>query len=651
MVGYKFLALMVGLLLVISIGSVLILAAPSNPISDKDYNSDKYQKIETDYVIFDLPVKATHYWINDGLDKYEVIVHNFSIKDNDDYALRVTWYDDRYVSENLQIHYEFKNGKLSKNDIQLYSLSEYDKSCMDDISLSLSANKYNDCKLQQNKAKLKFQNKNIEIGTIVDYEIKIKKDLNCKLKEGCDLIEVSYPVYSWGTFKDISTKDIPSNFIAVDDVAVSACGTLAVEGETYNLNTSLNVSGSCFIIGADNITINMGGFNITGDDTGNGIDIPDTFTDTIITDGLIYDFDVGIRISDGFNADYSYYNNITNMTIYSSASTGIYLNNMAKYNTFRDINIFNSTDDSIMFRTGSSGQGANYNNFTNININTVFDSAGDGTIISDDSGGNIFVDSEFYTNHTIVIRMSQGSSTSGMDITFINCTYNSSNEAFSGSFSRYIYRRWYLDLTINNSAGNLQNANVISYYSNGSQESSTLTGADGTTRQELTEYINNAGTKTYYTPHTINISKATYTTNSTSQNLSTNVVYYVILGEAIVLPKGTFNINENMGSIGYNIINTSNNGSIIGATWAGDGVNRTMVNGAEYSYGITDGNFVLLNSSLERFGVDILYTYKTYSEYGFHRNILSILTGFIAIIALIFVYGYVKRILDESRID
>jgi len=294
----------------------------SNSIPEKEYNPNKYQKIETDYVTFELPYYATHYWINDAPDRYEVIISNFSIKDNNDYILRATWYDDRYISESLQIHYEFKNGKLSKDDIKFYSLDKYDKSCMDEIpndkSIKAKEQKYKDCEKAKDNSKLRFITPKIEIGHLIGYEYRLEQNFTCsreqdKLQENQDYekcnINVSYPIYSWSPYSDISTIKISPDFIAIDDVSVSACGTLNTENQHYDLDTDIpNLEETCFTIENNNITLDFNGYSVSGIASINGYIgnyqgvYSNGYNGTTIKDGTVYDFeDDGIEFYKCYN--------------------------------------------------------------------------------------------------------------------------------------------------------------------------------------------------------------------------------------------------------------------------------------------------------------------------------------------------------------
>ena len=250
------------------------------PILEEEYNPEKYQKIITAYVTFELPYQAKHIWAPDESEKediYEVIIHNLSIKNNQDYILKFTWNDERYISETFQIHYNFKDSKLKKEDISFNSLSKYNRDCLMSLPNDKSRKIKNDCLKTKDDSKLKFKNMKIELGTIINYEYGLEENETC-IKEkietekliGSDcLLNVSYPVYSWEDFEDIGIKNIFLDFLAIDDVEVSACGTLDIQGETYKLTADIidsTETSKCMYITKDSITLNCQGHTIDGID-------------------------------------------------------------------------------------------------------------------------------------------------------------------------------------------------------------------------------------------------------------------------------------------------------------------------------------------------------------------------------------------------
>jgi parallel beta-helix repeat protein len=92
------------------------------------------------------------------------------------------------------------------------------------------------------------------------------------------------------------------------------CGDAITESCTLNCN--LNSNGTCFTIGANDITIDGAGHSITGNSTGNGIDVTG-INNVTIKDIKIYDFIHGIYLEESSN------NNLID-SIFTLNKVGIY---------------------------------------------------------------------------------------------------------------------------------------------------------------------------------------------------------------------------------------------------------------------------------------------------------------------------------------
>ncbi len=135
--------------------------------------------------------------------------------------------------------------------------------------------------------------------------------------------------------------------------AIGGCGTLSIANYTHYLNQSIDVNGTCFNITANNITLNLNGFNITGNATGEGINVTD-YNDTKILNGLIYNFSNGILLNNSQNS------NITNITLRDN-NRGLYIDSSPS-NIFSDITINTSGQNGVyLIGTASSN-----NNFTEV---------------------------------------------------------------------------------------------------------------------------------------------------------------------------------------------------------------------------------------------------------------------------------------------
>ncbi len=164
------------------------------------------------------------------------------------------------------------------------------------------------------------------------------------------------------------------NFVSAQEI--DDCGELNTT-DTYTLNASVSISGTCFTISAENITLDCNGYNITGDTTGNGIYSDKDYT--IIRNCVIDNFENGIYLSTSSNnklynnlvngyygielVDTCQSNNITNNNV--TASIGISLEVNSDYNIVNN-NIITTTGDIGIAIDTSSYNNATYNTVTSV---------------------------------------------------------------------------------------------------------------------------------------------------------------------------------------------------------------------------------------------------------------------------------------------
>ncbi|MGC9309851.1 MAG: right-handed parallel beta-helix repeat-containing protein, partial [Candidatus Nanoarchaeia archaeon] len=147
---------------------------------------------------------------------------------------------------------------------------------------------------------------------------------------------------------------------------LTICGELWEEDAIYVLQKDITgVSGTCFTVTADNVTLDMNGYNLTGDGTGFGI-LVEAYDRLTIKNGEIYNFSDGIHIH-GF-PDRSYNFNFTNITSSFNTRDGIFLSYIYNSN-FNDI-ITNSNERHGISLFSSDNTltniTANSNNYTGI---------------------------------------------------------------------------------------------------------------------------------------------------------------------------------------------------------------------------------------------------------------------------------------------
>jgi len=194
------------------------------------------------------------------------------------------------------------------------------------------------------------------------------------------------------------------------------------------------------------------------------------------------------------------------------------------------------------------------------------------------------------------------------DVALVNTTLLSESVS-SGST---LTRKWYFEVVVNNSLGNLGGANISIYNETDDLIYSGLTNSEGTiSRQELIEYTNNGGTKEYSAVYTVNISKEGYGISSTTYNITqTNNIYQ----EIILVPEAIFN---------FSLLNTSNLNSIFEFSILDSGFNQSLF---PWTFDFGDSNLIdsTLNISLEDsedIFVIIEHNYSTAGTYNTSANV------------------------------
>ena len=290
-------------------------------INEKDYDKD-YQIIDTHYINFELPLEVTHYWVSEGLDKYEVIIENLNIKGYINKTLKITWEDERYINEIIRINYTVKDGILTKQNIIPYSISK--------------------------NSKLKFLNFQVELAEGFIEEIEKKELINeSNLKK--EYISIIRKKYVWSDWKDVDLVKINPlasslSYTAIDDIEVGVCGTLDQENETYILNQSASTDGTCFTITANNVTLDCQGNNIvySNDGSNNEYGVYSTMNNTNIKNCIVDDGNWTTTQADRFGI---YFNGVENGTLE---------NNIVNISQRRGIYLSSSSNNTLTSNTGTS---------------------------------------------------------------------------------------------------------------------------------------------------------------------------------------------------------------------------------------------------------------------------------------------------------
>ena len=360
------------------------------------------------------------------------------------------------------------------------------------------------------------------------------------------------------------------------------CGPLNSANTVYTLTSNVSSNGTCFTITQPNITLDCNGYwinySINGSNNAYGI-YSNQFNTTIkncnVIDGNYSSTAVwrrGIYLDNSANSTLyrnfaisnnsnaidvegnSRYVNLTNNTGISTSNRGIYLyvtnsiltDNIGMSNSthafdigwgsannlfINDVGITNSTNgngiilyyadnNTLINCSGTSkDEGVNIHDSdytTLIGIKAIGVSGGWGIRI-DNSNHSLIRDcnnlSGFYSVYF---------STGGISInnTFINCSYDS--ESINGGGNELI-RKWYYQTYVNYTDGTaVTGANITAYNATGQLQFTTQTNSSGyIPRQEVTEYINRGGTRSYYNNYTINITLFGHETESNIFNFTT----------------------------------------------------------------------------------------------------------------------------------
>ncbi|MGV8171150.1 MAG: BspA family leucine-rich repeat surface protein [Candidatus Woesearchaeota archaeon] len=324
----------------------------------------------------------------------------------------------------------------------------------------------------------------------------------------------TYAFYSQGIVNSIIAN---STFYSTNDDAFSLVGSSFNNLSNNNITSTTGYgiriwSGTGNILTNNNITAYYEGLILASGSTSN----------RILSNTIYGDTGSAMLIGSDCNNTLLIGNNVTSRT-----STGIW---MSSYNTTM-INNTAISNSSYALRI----YGSNRANIIGQTARTIGTSGTRYAIYIYNSSNNIIRDAVNISGGTADVYVD--SAVESLNNSFINCTYSTETVAGAGN---YLVRKWYFDANVTNSSGVAVSSAGLTVYNstfvNVSYESTNSTG--DITRLELTEYVNYGGNKTYATPHTVNVTKSGYYTNSTFYNLTTlnNIFATIVLNE---LPAAT----------------------------------------------------------------------------------------------------------------
>ncbi len=290
---------------------------------------------------------------------------------------------------------------------------------------------------------------------------------------------------------------------------ISSCGYLGpgVYTLTQDVSPHPTLDDMCFGIWDSDVILDLNGYSVTG-----------SYSDGINEEGVYMGgYIQNVTIMNGSISDFWYYgiivnfgpsnNSIINVTVYDN-DYGIYLYDDTNNNTLTNITATNNYDDAITINYDTTP--SHSNKFINLKVNTNSDSWNDGAIILVGSPHNFFQDSSFTTTQTYLLAIYDQNNTC------LNCSYALSKEYVSGSGE--FLRKWHYQANVSYEDGTaIENANVSAYNRTGEPDGwhfNLTTNSTGWTNMTwIIDYINDGGTRDYYSNYTIR------TTDGTSEEV------------------------------------------------------------------------------------------------------------------------------------
>ncbi len=340
---------------------------------------------------------------------------------------------------------------------------------------------------------------------------------------------------------------------SVSAIDISSCPFIITSSGTYDLINNISCAGMAINVSANNVIIDLHGYTINGTDNvlnDDGVWVKD-FNYTTVKNGIIINEGAGIYFRSGSN-----FNKVINVTLFSNAQFGI-ATLFSSYNNFTNITTISNDAEGIFLQGGSNNILININSSLNaegIGIDTSSFNILENIYISHSDAIGIALESSSHNRFTN-INISN-SATRDVDLrdsvnnTFLNVTYTT--EAVSSRQASQLIRNWYYQAKVQDDITNpLQGALVEAENITGILIDSSTTDVNGfTDLMELTEYINNGGTKTFYSNYTITASKSGFTSSSISRNITGNKLDDVITLNVIppiTEHKSRCKVNKNSG--------------------------------------------------------------------------------------------------------
>ncbi len=212
-------------------------------------------------------------------------------------------------------------------------------------------------------------------------------------------------------------------------------------------------------------------------------------------------------------------NNLTDITANSNFQYGIYLSSNSN-NDINDFSVWNSSTDGTY--SGIYVFESSNNIFTNGYVNKSGDygvwlRSLNGPVASNNLFKDMWIDN---TDSSDVQVNTTGAGSDVINNTFLNVSYSDAEGIDESGGPIEIIRKWYYKANVTYQNNPVEGANVSVYNVTGIWQFNLTSKADGLTdREEIIDYVNDGGTRNYYSNYTINTSKD-YLFNSHGLNVT-----------------------------------------------------------------------------------------------------------------------------------
>jgi parallel beta-helix repeat protein len=199
---------------------------------------------------------------------------------------------------------------------------------------------------------------------------------------------------------------------------INSCQTISQSG-SYVVTKNLTAAGDCLVLTADYVTLDLSGFVIKGNGFGSGITASQPIKGVVIHDGVIIDFDSGIR----FCAGPSTISGATNVTIHHirANENAFGMRICGSDNTIKDSDASENSNEGILVdgdRSIVNGNIANRNGVFGIFMGPV---AGGSTVIGNTADANGSIGVVIGPGSTVMNNTARENSYQGMQV---NCPSN-----------------------------------------------------------------------------------------------------------------------------------------------------------------------------------------------------------------------------------